>query len=87
MRCAIYARVSTTDQANTIQVRELREYAERRNWEVAGVYQDQMSGAKASRPGIDQLMAAARLRKFDAVLVSRRHCGIHQWRSRTSWRC
>jgi putative DNA-invertase from lambdoid prophage Rac len=56
-------------QTNTIQVRERREYAERRNWEVAGIYQDQMSGAKASRPGIDQLMAAARLRKFDAVLV------------------
>jgi putative DNA-invertase from lambdoid prophage Rac len=28
-----------------------------------------MSGARASRPGIDQLMAAARFRKFDAVLV------------------
>lgn len=69
MKTAIYARVSTTNQTNTIQVRELREYAERRNWEVAGVYQDQMSGAKASRPGIDQLMAAARLWQFDAVLV------------------
>ena len=69
MKTAIYARVSTTDQTNTIQIRELREYAERRNWEVAGIYQDQMSGAKASRPGVDQLMAAARLRKFDAVLV------------------
>jgi DNA invertase Pin-like site-specific DNA recombinase len=37
MKTAIYARVSTADQTNTIQVRELREYAERRNWEVAGV--------------------------------------------------
>jgi DNA invertase Pin-like site-specific DNA recombinase len=33
------------------------------------VYQDQMSGSKASRPELDQLMADARLRKFDAVLV------------------
>ncbi len=69
MKAAIYARVSTTDQTNTIQVRELNEYVERRGWEVVGIYQDQMSGAKASRPGLDQLMANARLRKFDAVLV------------------
>jgi putative DNA-invertase from lambdoid prophage Rac len=69
MRTAIYARVSTTDQTNTIQVRELKEYVERRGWEGAGIYQDQMSGAKASRPGLDQLMADARLRRFDAVVV------------------
>ncbi len=69
MKTAIYARVSTTDQTNTIQVRELTEYVERRGWEIAGIYQDQMSGAKVSRPGLYQLMADARLRKFDAVLV------------------
>jgi putative DNA-invertase from lambdoid prophage Rac len=66
---AIYARVSTADQTNAIQVRELKEYVERRGWEVAAIYQDQMSGAKASRPGLDQLMADARLRRFDAVVV------------------
>ena len=69
MRAAIYARVSTTDQTNTIQVRELTEYVERRGWQVSSVYEDQMSGAQASRPGLNQLMADARLRKFDAVLV------------------
>ncbi len=69
MKTAIYARVSTTDQTNTIQVRELKEYVERRGWEVSGVYEDQMSGAKTSRPGLDRLMADARLRKFDAILV------------------
>src|SRR5579862_3865163 len=69
MNAAIYARVSTTDQTNAIQVRELKEYVERRGWEVAGIYEDQMSGAKASRPGLNQLIADARLRKFDAVLV------------------
>ena len=69
MRTAIYARVSTSDQTNTIQIRELKEYVDRRGWEVAGTYQDQMSGAKASRPGLNQLLADARLRKFDAVLV------------------
>jgi len=32
-------------------------------------YQDQLSGAKAGRPGLNQLMADARRRRFDAVLV------------------
>src|ERR1035438_3162479 len=69
MNAAIYARVSTTDQTNAIQIRELKEYVERRGWELSGVFQDQMSGAKASRPGLDQLIADARRRKFDVVIV------------------
>jgi len=69
MKTAIYARVSTTDQINAIQIRELKEYVERRGWELTSVHQDQMSGAKASRPGLDQLMADARRRKFDVVVV------------------
>jgi DNA invertase Pin-like site-specific DNA recombinase len=69
MKAAIYARVSTADQNNAIQTRELTEYIQRRGWELAGVYQDQISGAKASRPGLDKLMSDARQRRFDAVLV------------------
>jgi DNA invertase Pin-like site-specific DNA recombinase len=69
MKAALYARVSTVDQHNAIQIRELTEYVERRGWELAGTYQDTMSGAKANRPGLDSLMAAASQRRFDAVLV------------------
>jgi putative DNA-invertase from lambdoid prophage Rac len=69
MNAAIYARVSTTDQTNAIQVAELKDYVERRGWTLARVYQDQMSGAKASRPGLDQLMTDARCRRFDVVVV------------------
>src|ERR1700686_4100440 len=69
MKAAIYARVSTTDQTNAIQVSELKDYVERRGWTLASVYQDQMSGAKASRPGLDQLVADARRRQFDVVGV------------------
>src|SRR5580704_6335391 len=69
MNAAIYARVSTTDQTNTIQVSALTDYVERRGWTLTNVYQDQMSGAKASRPGLDQLMADARCRRFDVVVV------------------
>jgi putative DNA-invertase from lambdoid prophage Rac len=69
MKVAIYARVSTNDQHNEIQIKELTEYVQRRGWELAGVYQDTMSGARAQRPGLDALMADARLHKFDAVVV------------------
>ena len=69
MRAAIYARVSTTDQHNDIQIRELTEYVRRREWELAGIYEDQMSGAKSSRPGLDRLMQDARSRRLDVVLV------------------
>jgi DNA invertase Pin-like site-specific DNA recombinase len=69
IRATIYARVSTADQNNAIQVRELTEYIQRRGWALVGTYQDQMSGAKATRPGLDKLMADARQRRFDVVLV------------------
>jgi len=70
MKAAIYARVSTSDQDCGMQLRELREYALRRGWIVAGEYVDTgWSGAKASRPQLDRLMQEAGKRSFDAVLV------------------
>jgi DNA invertase Pin-like site-specific DNA recombinase len=68
-RAAIYARVSTSDQNNAIQIGELSEYVERRNWQLVGTYQDQISGAKVSRPGLDRLMSDGHQRRFDVVLV------------------
>jgi DNA invertase Pin-like site-specific DNA recombinase len=39
IRAALYCRVvSTTDQNNAIQVRELTEYVERRGWELVDTY-------------------------------------------------
>ncbi|HZL25096.1 MAG TPA: recombinase family protein [Acidobacteriaceae bacterium] len=70
MKAAVYARVSTTDQNCDLQLRELREYVARRGWESAGEFVDAgVSGAKARRPALDRLMAAAARREFDAVLV------------------
>lgn len=70
MRCALYCRVSTTDQNCEMQLRELREYVSRRDWKNAGEYVDiGLSGAKASRPALDKLMADAAKRKFDCVVV------------------
>ena len=69
MRAAIYTRVSTTDQNSDLQLREIREYADRQGWQIADTYQDIASGAKASRPGLNRLMADAMVRKFDTILV------------------
>lgn len=71
MRAAIYARVSTNNgQDPTVQTRELREYCQRRRWEIAGEYVDTgVSGAKDSRPELNKLNSDAHRRQFDAVVV------------------
>jgi len=72
MKIALYARVSTTDKGQDpeMQLRELREYCERRKLEIAHEYVDNgISGSKESRPELNRLMADANRRKFDAVLV------------------
>src|SRR5271156_3707551 len=70
MKAALYARVSTSDQNCELQLRELREYVARRGWKPAAEYVDTgFSGAKASRPALDKLMAAAARREFDTILV------------------
>jgi DNA invertase Pin-like site-specific DNA recombinase len=72
MRTAIYARVSTANngQSPEMQLRELREYCERRKWDVAGEYVDVgISGAKEKRAQLDRLTANAHRRQFDAVVV------------------
>ena len=69
MKAAIYVRVSTADQNSELQLRELREYANRQSWEIAETYRDVISGAKSSRPGLNRLMADAQGRKFQCLLV------------------
>lgn len=61
---AAYTRISTADQNSELQLREIQDYANRQGWEIVETYQDTMSGAKASRPGLNRLMADAMARKF-----------------------
>jgi len=71
MRTAIYARVSTNNgQDPEMQTGELKEYIERRGWQLAGEYVDVgISGSKEKRPELDRLMADAHRRRFDCVVV------------------
>lgn len=64
---AIYVRVSTIDQKHEMQTTELREFAARMGWATVE-YAEKASSVKL-RPVLDRMMADARLRKFDVLLV------------------
>lgn len=72
MRAAIYARVSTTNHGQDVnmQLHELRQFADARGWQLVGEYVDAgICGAKEKRPALDRLMADAHKRRFDVVTV------------------
>jgi DNA invertase Pin-like site-specific DNA recombinase len=72
MRVALYCRVSTKDQRCDMQLRDLRTYCSARGLTIIREFIDTgHSGAKDSRPKLDELMADARKRKFDLVVVWR----------------
>ena len=68
-RAALYLRVSTIDQHPETQLYELRQMAAQRGYEIVQEYTDRISGAKARRPALDDMMRDARRGRFDAVLV------------------
>src|SRR6478672_4717045 len=71
-RAAIYVRVSTDKQTVENQLRELRQIAERRGWQVVEEYHDAgISGAKGrdQRPGLDRMLKDASKRRFDVVMA------------------
>jgi DNA invertase Pin-like site-specific DNA recombinase len=71
VKAAIYARVSTTDQHVENQLAELRQYVERRGWTVVEYVDKGVSGAKDRRPALDELLKAARRRRFDVLVCWR----------------
>src|SRR6267154_3213261 len=70
-RVALYARVSTHNgQDPEMQLRELREYCQRRNWQIAEEYIDSgISGSQDSRPALNRLMADGCRGRFDGILI------------------
>ena len=68
-RAALYMRVSSVDQHPETQAHDLRQMAAQRGYEIVNEYTDRISGTKAKRPGLGDLMRDARRGKFDVVLV------------------
>jgi len=68
---ALYARVSTRDKGQDpeMQLREMRQYCERRGWKIYHEFVDVMSGAIEERPQLQILMKAVSRRYCDVVMV------------------
>ena len=77
MRVALYARVSTQEQAQKgmsidEQLDTLRRFAEYKGFEIVGEYVDRgFSGGSDKRPQFMALMADAKRHKFDYVAASK----------------
>jgi putative DNA-invertase from lambdoid prophage Rac len=67
---AIYCRVSTDDQSCDRQERDLRAFGRRANHKVVAIFRETASGADNARPERAKVLALARARKIDAVLVT-----------------
>ena len=66
-RVGLYARVSTPHQNTTgMQLRQLREFLERRRWQEVLVVEEGVSGSRR-RPERDRLLDAARRREIDII--------------------
>ena len=67
---ALYARVSTKDgrQNTENQLIQLREYARKQGWTIAGEYVDHESGGTSKRAQFQRMFADAHTRKFDLVM-------------------
>lgn len=65
----LYIRVSTDEQKTDLQLMDLQDYVQRRGYAIYDTYEDVVSGATKERKALDRLVADARHRKFDIVLV------------------
>ena len=72
MKVAIYCRISTSDgsQNPDVQLRPLREFIEKRGWQIVGEFVDQESGLKEKRRGFSSVMELAKQRNIDAIVVA-----------------
>ena len=66
---AIYCHVSTDDQSYERQERDLRAFAKRAGHKVVTVFKETASGADNGRPERAKVLALARAREIDAILV------------------
>lgn len=70
-KAVLYLRVSKNDESQTTenQKEPLRKMAESLGVEIVEEYQDYASGGNSNRPQFQQMLADAKSRKFDLILV------------------
>jgi DNA invertase Pin-like site-specific DNA recombinase len=70
MRVVIYSRVSTTGQDFTRQTEELRDYSDKMNFDVLGVFEEKVSGVKKNeeRPKLMEMIQFIKENEVDKVL-------------------
>ena len=66
-KVAIYARVSTQQQKNDMQLYDLRKYAKAQGWQAVEYIEKESS--RKTRPVFQRMLADARTRKFEIVMV------------------
>jgi DNA invertase Pin-like site-specific DNA recombinase len=73
VKAAVYARVSTSNGSQTCenQLLELRRYCDARGWTATEFVDQGVSGAKDRRPALDEMLKAAKRRKFDVLVCWR----------------
>lgn len=64
---AIYARVSTKKQETKNQIKQLREYCKKSDWQIYDEYIDEQSGGTSERTNFKRLFEDAHKKKFDLV--------------------
>jgi DNA invertase Pin-like site-specific DNA recombinase len=68
-RVSIYARVSTDDQDESLQLTALQEFVSQRGWELKATYIDHGVSSRSVRPELERLMNDAHKRRFDVIAV------------------
>ena len=70
IQTVIYSRVSTNIQDYTRQTEELKEYAKKMGYEVVGIYEEKISGAKSNedRPALMEMLQVIKTKKINKVL-------------------
>jgi site-specific DNA recombinase len=76
LRVAIYVRRSTDEEHQPFSIEaqdsRLRSYVKSQpGWSLVARFEDDASGAKLDRPGLEKALAAARAGRFDVLLVYR----------------
>jgi DNA invertase Pin-like site-specific DNA recombinase len=67
---ALYCRVSTADQTCARQERDLKAFAGKAGYKIAGVWRETASGAKDDRAERKKILALVQAREIDVILVT-----------------